>query len=89
MPVEHGGRGATISELTQLWIELAAVDANLPQAFRGHFALAEDRVWQHARGQDQRVWFERFAAGEIAGNAWSEVGFDRDRHPAHDADAAR
>jgi alkylation response protein AidB-like acyl-CoA dehydrogenase len=74
VPVEHGGRGATISELTQLWIELAAVDANLPQAFRGHFALAEDRVWQHERGHDQSLWFERFAAGEIAGNAWSETG---------------
>jgi alkylation response protein AidB-like acyl-CoA dehydrogenase len=74
LPVEHGGRGATLVELTQLWIELAAVDANLPQALRGHFALAEDRVWQHARGHDQTVWFDRFAAGEIAGNAWSEVG---------------
>lgn len=74
VPAEHGGRGATMQELTQLWIELAAIDANLPQALRGHFALAEDRVWQHARGHDQRVWFERFTAGEIAGNAWSEVG---------------
>ena len=27
----------------------------------GHFALAEDRLWQHARGHDQRVWFDRFA----------------------------
>lgn len=74
VPAELGGRGATLPELTQLWIELASVDANLPQAFRGHFALAEDRLWQHARGHDQRVWFDRFVAGEIAGNAWSEVG---------------
>lgn len=74
VPVEHGGRGATLVELTQLWIELAAVDANLPQALRGHFALAEDRLWQHARGSDQRVWFDRFVAGQVAGNAWSEVG---------------
>ncbi len=50
VPVEHGGRGATLVELTQLWIELAAVDANLPQALRGHFALVEDRLWQHAPG---------------------------------------
>lgn len=74
VPEEFGGRGATIPELTQLWIDLAAADSNLPQALRGHAALVEDRLWQHARGRDQRVWFDRFAAGEIAGNAWSEIG---------------
>ncbi|XBB65320.1 acyl-CoA dehydrogenase family protein [Nocardioides sp. WV_118_6] len=74
VPTQYGGRGASIPELTQLWIDLAAADSNLPQALRGHAALVEDRLWQHAQGADQRVWFERFAAGEIAGNAWSEVG---------------
>lgn len=74
VPTEYGGRGASIPELTQLWIDLAAADSNLPQALRGHAALVEDRLWQHARGRDQRVWFDRFVNGEIAGNAWSEVG---------------
>jgi alkylation response protein AidB-like acyl-CoA dehydrogenase len=74
VPRAYGGLGATWPEVTALWIELAAADANLPQAFRGHFALAEDRLWQHRRGLDQQVWFERFVDGEIAGNAWSEVG---------------
>lgn len=74
VPTRYGGRGASIPELTQLWIDLAAADSNLPQALRGHAALVEDRLWQHARGRDQRVWFERFADGEIAGNAWSEIG---------------
>ena len=74
VPRAYGGLGATWPELTALWIELAAADANLPQAFRGHFAFAEDRLWQHRRGHDQSVWFERFVDGEIAGNAWSEVG---------------
>ncbi|MGZ6831649.1 MAG: acyl-CoA dehydrogenase family protein [Mycobacteriaceae bacterium] len=74
VPRAYGGLGASWPELTALWIELAAADANLPQALRGHFALTEDRLWQHRRGQDQQVWFERFVSGEIAGNAWSEVG---------------
>ncbi len=74
VPTEYGGRGLSIPELTQTWVELAAADANLAQAFRGHFALAEDRLWQHGRAADQRGWFARFVAGEIAGNAWSEVG---------------
>lgn len=74
VPTRYGGRGASIPELTQLWIDLAAADSNLPQALRGHAALVEDRLWQHAQGRDQRVWFDRFVDGEIAGNAWSEVG---------------
>ena len=74
VPTAFGGGGLDLVGLTRLWIELAAVDANLPQAFRGHFALVEDRLWHHARSSDQRVWFDRFVAGEMAGNAWSEVG---------------
>jgi len=74
VPAALGGTGLDLPGLTRLWIELAAVDANLPQAFRGHFALVEDRLWHHARSSDQRVWFDRFVAGEMAGNAWSEVG---------------
>lgn len=74
VPIEYGGLGGTLPDLVQLWVELAAADANLAQALRGHAAFAEDRLWQHARGADQSVWFERFVRGEIAGNAWSEVG---------------
>lgn len=74
VPVEHGGGGASIADLAQLWIDLAAADNNLAQAFRGHFAFAEDRLWHHARGGGQERWFERFVSGQIAGNAWSEVG---------------
>ncbi|GAA1934860.1 acyl-CoA dehydrogenase family protein [Nocardioides hwasunensis] len=78
VPTAFGGGGFDVVALAGLWIDLAAVDANLPQVFRGHFALVEDRLWHHARSSDQRVWFDRFAAGEIAGNAWSEVGSDID-----------
>jgi len=78
VPASYGGAGRDLVDLARLWIELAAVDANLPQAFRGHFAVVEDRLWHHARTSDQRVWFDRFVAGEMAGNAWSEVGSDID-----------
>lgn len=78
VPAASGGGGLDLVGLARLWIELAAVDANLPQAFRGHFALVEDRLWHHARTSDQRLWFDRFVAGEMAGNAWSEVGSDID-----------
>ncbi|WP_210502868.1 acyl-CoA dehydrogenase family protein [Nocardioides xinjiangensis] len=78
VPQAFGGAGLDVVGLSRLWIELAAVDANLTQAFRGHFALVEDRCWHHVRGSDQRVWFDRFVAGEMVGNAWSEVGSDID-----------
>ncbi|MFT4264468.1 MAG: acyl-CoA dehydrogenase family protein [Nocardioides sp.] len=74
VPVPFGGDGADWAETTQLWIDLATADQNLAQALRGHFAFVEDRLWHHARGEDQRAWFARFVAGEIAGNAWSEAG---------------
>lgn len=74
VPREHGGAGASLADLTQLWIDLAAADNNLAQVLRGHFAFAEDRLWHHAREGGQEVWFDRFVRGQIAGNAWSEVG---------------
>ena len=42
VPVQYGGAGATLPQLFELLIELAAADSNLPQALRGHFAFVED-----------------------------------------------
>jgi alkylation response protein AidB-like acyl-CoA dehydrogenase len=73
VPTEFGGSGLTFPEFTELLIELAAADSNLPQIFRGHIALVEDQLV--AVPSDRRTaWLERFVAGEIVGNAWSEVG---------------
>ncbi len=74
VPVEFGGWGLDWTEITSLWIDLVAADANLAQALRGHFVLVEDTVFRHRRGEDQTRWFQRFVAGEIAGNAWTETG---------------
>jgi alkylation response protein AidB-like acyl-CoA dehydrogenase len=40
---------------------------------RGHFAFVEDRLNAHASSA-QDTWFKRFVAGELVGNAWTEVG---------------
>lgn len=74
VPTEFGGWGLDWTEVTALWIDLVAADANLAQALRGHFVFAEDVVFRHRRGEDVSRWFERFVAGEIAGNAWTEIG---------------
>ncbi|MDN7853403.1 acyl-CoA dehydrogenase family protein [Burkholderia seminalis] len=73
VPVEHGGAGASLPQLIQLLIELAAADSNLPQALRGHFAFVEDRL-NSAPDVARDEWFRRFVGGELVGNAWTEVG---------------
>ncbi|MFC6287655.1 acyl-CoA dehydrogenase family protein [Nocardioides sp. GCM10027113] len=72
LPGAYGGRGLGIVDLVRLWVALAEADPNLTQALRGHFAVVEDLLWRHARGEDQQRWFERFVAGQTAGNAWAE-----------------
>jgi alkylation response protein AidB-like acyl-CoA dehydrogenase len=73
LPVESGGAGASLPQLVQLLIELAAADSNVPQALRGHFAFVEDRL-NAQPGPQRDIWFKRFVAGETFGNAWTEVG---------------
>jgi alkylation response protein AidB-like acyl-CoA dehydrogenase len=73
VPAEFGGDELTWPQFTRLLIELTAADSNITQALRGHIALVEDNLYHHGR-QDRSTWFKRFAAGEIAGNAWTEPG---------------
>ena len=73
VPVEYGGDGLSLPQLVQLLIELGEADSALPQALRGHFAFVEDRL--NAPNDAKRdAWFRRFVAGELFGNAWTEVG---------------
>jgi len=73
VPVAHGGAGASLPQLVQLLIELAEADSNVPQALRGHFAFVEDRLNAQAEAPQDK-WFKRFVAGELVGNAWTEIG---------------
>lgn len=73
LPEAEGGFGATLPEFFNLLIELSAAESNITQALRGHFGLVEDVV-NARQGKDRTRWAERFARGEIAGNAWTEIG---------------
>ncbi|AJO78926.1 acyl-CoA dehydrogenase family protein [Pseudomonas sp. MRSN 12121] len=73
VPVAYGGGGASLPQLFQLLIELAEADSNIPQALRGHFAFAEDRL-NAAPGPGRDLWFKRFVDGDIVGCAWTEIG---------------
>lgn len=73
VPLEYGGGGASLPQLFQLLIELAEADSNVPQALRGHFAFAEDRL-NATPGPNRDLWFKRFVDGDIVGCAWTEIG---------------
>ncbi|AYF97764.1 acyl-CoA dehydrogenase family protein [Protaetiibacter intestinalis] len=73
VPADAGGGGADIVALTAALVDLAAADPNVPQALRGHLAFVEDRLWA-PEGPDRDRWLARFAAGELVGNAVTEIG---------------
>ena len=68
-----GGAGATLPELFELFVDLAAADTNIAQALRSHFAFVEDRLIS-ASGPGRDKWLARFVAGELVGNSWTEIG---------------
>src|SRR6185312_9655584 len=74
IPAELGGDGLDWEEFTELLIELAAADSNIPQALRSHIALVEENLYHHARSGDRSIWLRRFASGQLSGNAWTEPG---------------
>lgn len=73
LPVSEGGHGATLPEFFNLLIELSEADSNITQALRGHFGFAEDIV-NKSKGAWRTRWTGRLSGGEIAGNAWTEIG---------------
>lgn len=72
IPADLGGGDATLPELFDLLMELAAADPNVPQALRGHFGLVE-RLLHGGTERDER-WLRRIADGAVAGNSQSEQG---------------
>ena len=71
VPVNQGGYGASIVQLFEVLIELAAADSNIPQALRLHFSRVE-RLMVGNELDKQKVWIERVARGELFGNATTE-----------------
>ncbi|GAA1154988.1 acyl-CoA dehydrogenase family protein [Nesterenkonia sandarakina] len=82
LPRSVGGFGLDWVASTEILLELAAQDSNIPQVLRGHFAVQEDLLWRADAESDAapeardlvRRWLARIAAGELVGNAWTEPG---------------
>ncbi|WP_432522943.1 acyl-CoA dehydrogenase family protein [Kineococcus sp. SYSU DK006] len=73
LPVAEGGDGLDLVQLAEVLVDVAEADSNLPQVFRGHVAWVE-QVLSLPAGEHRARWTARIAAGELVGNAWSEVG---------------
>jgi alkylation response protein AidB-like acyl-CoA dehydrogenase len=73
VPVEEGGFGATLPELYNLFIELAAADPNVTNALRSHFGFTEDVLISRFPAY-RDAWLKRIARGETAGSGHSETG---------------
>jgi len=73
VPVQYGGAGLDSHGFYELLVDLAAADSNIAQALRGHFAFVEDQLAARP-GPVRDEWLARIADGQIAGNAWTEVG---------------
>lgn len=73
IPKAHGGSGASVREVVQFVIDLAAVDSNIAQALRPSFSFIEGLLVRGTPEERER-WFPRYLAGEVLGNAGWEVG---------------
>lgn len=73
VPEADGGYGATLPELFELLTELAAADSNFTQILRAHYGAVED-VLASPDAARRKVWFARFAAGDIFGGGFTERG---------------
>jgi alkylation response protein AidB-like acyl-CoA dehydrogenase len=79
---EHGGIGASLPQLAQLLVDLAAADSNLPQALHGHFMFTEQHE-NESQGAVSEWWLAEVAAGRIFGNALVELPPSAGKRPVH------
>lgn len=73
VPVAEGGGGASVREYFAMLIDLAAADPDVAQIMRAHYWFTEERM--RGTNPDERArWLGRVVAGEIFGNAITEIG---------------
>lgn len=73
VPVAEGGGGYSVREFFAMLMKLADADADVAHILRAHYWFVEERL----RGTDaveRSRWLGRVVAGEIFGNAITEIG---------------
>jgi alkylation response protein AidB-like acyl-CoA dehydrogenase len=69
---EEGGGGATLHELFEVVIALAAADVNVAHILRGHFAFVEERL--RLPDPERAQVIDLATRGKLVGNAHTELG---------------
>ncbi|GLW10907.1 acyl-CoA dehydrogenase [Microtetraspora sp. NBRC 13810] len=72
VPARYGGAGSSVEEVIGFVVDLAAADSNIAQAVRPCFGRVEALL--AGPETDRQVWFPRFLAGDVFGNAGWETG---------------
>lgn len=67
VPRSRGGYGATLEQVAELLIALAASDSNVAHVYRSHLGFIAS-----LDSDESDIWFPRIAAGETVGNAATE-----------------
>jgi alkylation response protein AidB-like acyl-CoA dehydrogenase len=73
VPVEHGGAGWSLTEFSDLLIQLGRAESNLPQLLRGHIGFTE-LIRADRRPEVREFWFGQLVDGALVANAQSERG---------------
>ncbi len=73
VPQAQGGGGCSIRELFAALIDLAEADPDIPHILRAHFWFVEE-LMRLTNSADRDRWLERIVAGDIFGNAVTEIG---------------
>lgn len=73
VPEAHGGPGATVRQLFEFVVALAAADSNIAQALRSSYAFVES-IALSTDSREQQTWLPRILGGDVFGNAGWERG---------------
>lgn len=74
VPREDGGAGASIRELAELIVDIAAADSNVAQALRPGFLVAEGLVTGRTTGPARDELRARILAGDLFSGTANETG---------------
>lgn len=73
VPLSEGGGGASLEQYFAMLIGLAEADADIAHILRAHYWFVEERL-RSRPGPERDRWLARIVAGDIFGNAMSELG---------------